>query len=115
MQQLWVPHHKPLNYIILPIKPTFPLALAWTFCSMPIWVSYSVKGQKKYKKQEQKFQSSGGNLSLLQNVNMQFSTFQSHIQTNEAGNNSPFTTNVRMALWSTSDLKLSWFSQSGFI
>lgn len=94
MQQLWVPHHQTFNYIILSTKPTFLLTLAWTFCSMPIWVSYSVKGHEKYKKQKQKFQSFGGNLSLLQNLNMPFSTFQSHIRINEAGNNSPFTTNV---------------------
>lgn len=84
-QQLWVPHHKPFNYIVLPTKPTFPPALAWTFCSMPIWVSDSVKGQEKYKRQEQKFESFGGNLSLLQNLNMQFSTFQNHIWIHEAG------------------------------
>lgn len=78
------------------------------FAACPFWVSYSVKGQEKYKKQEQKFQSFDGKLSLMQmqNLNMQFCTFQSHIRIHETGNNSPLITNVRMALWGTSDLKL---------
>lgn len=105
------PITNPSTTLLCQLKQPFPPALAWTFCSIVIWVSYNVKGQEKYKKQEQKFQSFGGNLSLLQNLDMQFSTFQRHIH--EAGTNSPFTTNVRVALWGTSDLKLRWFSQNG--
>lgn len=107
------PSTNPSTTLFCQLKQPFPPALAWTFCSMPIWVSYSVKGHEKYKKQEQKFQSFGGNLSLLQNLDMQFSTFQSHTWIHEAGKNSPLTTNVKVALWGTSDLKLRWFSQNG--
>lgn len=84
-QQQQFPITNPSTTLFCQLNQPVPPALAWTFCSMPIWVSDSVKGQEKYKRQEQKFESFGGNLSLLQNQNMQFSTFRNHIRIHEAG------------------------------